>query len=147
MKYLFYVLPILAGLAITTQAGVNNQLKLAVNNAWIAAFISFLTGTILLAMIVVAGRHQVPSVTHLKEIALYKYAGGALGVFFVTVIIFSVQRIGSANVFALVITGQLLLALLFDHFGLLGLKQNHISLTKVMGVLLLISGAWLINRK
>lgn len=147
MKYLFYVLPILAGLAITTQAGVNNQLKLAVNNAWIAAFISFLTGTILLAMIVVAGRHPIPSVTQLKEIALYKYAGGALGVFFVTVIIFSVQRIGSANVFALVIAGQLLLALLFDHFGLLGLKQNQISLTKVLGVLLLISGAWLINRK
>lgn len=147
MKYLFFILPALAGLTITTQAGVNSQLKVAVNNPWIAAFISFLVGTILLGLYIVATRQPVPSLTQLRGIELYKYSGGLLGAFFVTVIIFSVQKIGSANVFALVIAGQLLVALLYDHYGLFGFRQSAINWVKLLGVGMLIGGAYLINKK
>lgn len=147
MKYIFFILPALAGLTITTQAGVNNQLKVAVNNPWIAAFISFLVGTILLGLYIMATRQPVPSFTQLRSIELYKYSGGLLGAFFVTVIIFSVQKIGSANVFALVIAGQLFIALLYDHFGLFGFRQSDINWVKLLGVAMLIGGACLINKK
>ncbi|GAC1525952.1 MAG: DMT family transporter [Sediminibacterium sp.] len=147
MKYFFYILPVLAGLALTTQAGINSQLKIAVNNPWVAAFISFFTGTIFLALVLVFTRQQLPDVTELKQIGLYKYAGGLLGVFFVTVVIFSVERIGSTNMFALIIAGQFLVALLYDHFGLFGLPHVPINWGKVLGVVLLISGAYLVNRK
>jgi transporter family-2 protein len=147
MKYIFFILPALAGLTITTQAGVNSQLKVAVNNPWIAAFISFLVGTILLGLYIMATRQPVPSFTQLRSIELYKYSGGLLGAFFVTVIIFSVQKIGSANVFALVIAGQLFIALLYDHFGLFGFRQSDISWVKLLGVAMLIGGACLINKK
>jgi transporter family-2 protein len=147
MKYLFFILPALAGLTITTQAGVNSELKVAVNNPWIAAFISFFTGTVILGLYIVATRQQLPSLSQLKGIELYKYSGGLLGAFFVTVIIFSVQKIGSANVFALVIAGQLFMAVLYDHFGLFGFKQSDISWIKLLGVAMLIAGAYLINKK
>ena len=147
MKYLVYILPLLAGLTITTQAGVNSQLKTAVNNQWVAAFISFIVGTIALALVILFTKQQLPTSQQLQQIELYKFSGGLLGAFFVTVIIYSVQQIGSANVFALVIAGQLLFALVFDHFGLFGFKQSSINWGKVMGVLMLIGGAYLINRK
>lgn len=147
MKYLFFILPVLAGLTITTQAGVNSQLKVAVNNPWVAAFISFLVGTILLGLYIVATRQPVPSLTQLRGIELYKYSGGLLGAFFVIVIIFSVQKIGSANVFALVIAGQLLIAVLYDHYGLFGFRQSDINWVKLLGVGMLIGGAYLINKK
>lgn len=67
--------------------------------------------------------------------------------FFVTAIIYAIPKIGSANVFALVIAGQLFFALLYDHFGFLGFPQNGISWVKVLGVLLMITGAYLINKK
>ena len=147
MKYLIYLLPLMAGITITTQAGVNSQLKLAVNNQWIAAFISFLVGTIALGLVILFTRQTTPSLTTLQQIDWYKYSGGLLGAFFVTVIIFSVQKIGSGNVFALVIAGQLLMALVYDHFGLFGFKQASINWSKIAGVLMLIAGAWLVNRK
>ena len=147
MKYLFFILPVLAGLTITTQAGVNSQLKVAVNNPWVAAFISFLVGTILLGLYIVATRQPVPLLTQLRGIELYKYSGGLLGAFFVIVIIFSVQKIGSANVFALVIAGQLLVAVLYDHYGLFGFRQSDINWVKLLGVGMLIGGAYLINKK
>ncbi|NCI48340.1 DMT family transporter [Sediminibacterium roseum] len=147
MKYLIFILPAIAGITITTQAGVNSQLRVAVNNPFVAAFISFLTGTIILGAYIVATRQTVPGVSQLRNIELYKYAGGLLGAFFVTVIIVTVQKIGSANVFALVIAGQLLMALLYDHLGLFGFPQSNISITKIVGVLFLVLGAYLINKK
>jgi transporter family-2 protein len=147
MKYLVFILPAIAGMAISTQAGVNSQLRVAVNNPWVAAFISFLIGTLLLGLYVVVTRQPFPSVTQLNGIELYKYAGGLLGAFFVTVIILTVQKIGSANVFALVIMGQLLMALLYDHLGWFGFPQSNINWIKILGVILLVLGAYLINKK
>ncbi|MEO8174497.1 MAG: DMT family transporter [Sediminibacterium sp.] len=147
MKYLVFILPVLAGVTITTQAGVNSQLRVAVNNPWIAAFISFLIGTLVLGFYIVITRQATPSVAQIRGIELYKYAGGLLGAFFVTVIIFTVQKIGSANVFALVIAGQLFMALLYDHLGLFGFPQSNISWVKILGVGFLVAGAYLINKK
>lgn len=147
MKYLVFILPAIAGLTITTQAGVNSQLRVAVNNPWVAAFISFLVGTVILGVYIIATRQTVPSVAQLRNIELYKYTGGLLGAFFVTVIILTVQKIGAANVFALVIAGQLLMALIYDHLGLFGFPQSNITVAKVLGVAMLVAGAYLINKK
>jgi transporter family-2 protein len=147
MKYLVFILPAIAGITITTQAGVNSQLRVAVNNPWVAAFISFLVGTIILGLYIIATKQTVPGFAQLRGIEIYKYTGGLLGAFFVTVIIVTVQKIGSANVFALVIAGQLFMALLYDHLGLFGFPQSNISWIKILGVILLVAGAYLINKK
>jgi transporter family-2 protein len=147
MKYIFYILPALAGVTITTQAGVNSQLRVAINNPWVAAFISFLVGTCFLGLILIVSRQPLPSVTQLKTIELYKFTGGLLGTFFVTVMILTVQKIGAANVFALVIASQLFMAMLYDHLGLFGISQSGISWVKVLGAIMLIIGAYLINKK
>lgn len=147
MKYLFFILPVLAGITITTQAGINSQLRFAINNPWVAAFISFVVGTLILGLIIIGTKQPVPSIEQLKSIALFKYAGGLLGAFFVTVIIFSVPRIGSANVFALVIASQFIMALLYDHFGFFGLPHTPISWIRILGSFLLILGAYLVIKK
>ncbi len=147
MKYLFYILPALAGITITTQAGVNSQLRVAINNPWVAAFVSFLVGTVILGLIIIGTKQPIPSFEQIKSIQLYKYSGGLLGAFFVTVVIFTVQRIGSANVFALVIASQFIVALLYDHFGLFGLPQTNISWVKILGSVMLIAGAYLVIKK
>jgi transporter family-2 protein len=45
------------------------------------------------------------------------------------------------------ITGQLITAIVFDHFALLGFKENPVSPVKVIGFILLVAGAYLINKK
>ncbi len=147
MKYFFYFLPFVVGIALTTQAGINSQLKVAVNNPWLAAFISFVVGTVFLGIIIVATRQSIPSVSDFSHISLYKYTGGVLGAFIVTAVIFSVQKIGSANSFVLLIGGQMLVALIYDHFGLFGLPQSSFNPVKLLGVVLLVIGSYLIIRK
>ena len=147
MKSLFYILPVLAGVAMTVQSGINSQLRQAINNPMLAAFISFFTGTIALIIILLFSRQPLPGLQTYAGVDWYKYIGGLLGVFVVTVAIFSVREIGASNMFVLIVAGQLLTALVMDHYGVLGLRANPITLQKVMGIVLVIGGAYLVNKK
>ena len=69
---------------------------------------------------------------------------GVLGAFFVTTVILSVQKIGSANMICLIVAGQLLTAMLLDHYGLLGFKLHQINGWRIAGGLLIVAGVYLI---
>lgn len=147
MKILFYLLPVFAGIAITIQSGINSQLRTAIQHPLLAAFISFVVGTIALAILLLFSKEALPSFADYSSIEWYKYTGGLLGAFVVTVTLISVSQIGAGNMFVLVVAGQLATAVLMDHFGILGMKSNPVSLQKILGILLLVAGAWLVNKK
>ena len=147
MKILFYLLPVFAGVAITIQSGVNSQLRTAIEHPLMAAFISFVVGTIALAILLIFSKDTVPGLSQYSDIHWYKYTGGLLGAFVVTVTLISVAQIGAGNMFVLIVAGQLITAVLMDHFGILGMKPNPVSLQKFFGICLLVAGAWLVNKK
>lgn len=147
MKYMFYILPILAGVAMTVQSGINAQLRAAISHPVLAAFISFLGGTLVLGLMLMFSKQAFPALGAYSDISWYKFSGGLLGAFVVTVVLLSVQEIGAANMFVLIIAGQLFTAVLMDHFGVLGMKESPLTLQKMVGVVCLIVGAWLVNRK
>lgn len=147
MKFVIYFLPILCGVAIAVQAIVNGQLRVAIGNPLMAAFISFLIGTVLLLVLLIALRQPAPSLHTIQQVPWGNWTGGILGAFFVTAVIITIQKIPAANMFALIITSQFITALLIDHFGLFGALQSHASPLKLAGVLLLITGAYLIIKK
>ena len=141
------LLPILAGVAVATQTAINGQLRIVVNSPLVAALISFSVGTLALIALVLVTRQEIPAISQQYGAATYKFMGGLLGAFFITSVIVSVQRMSVANLLALVVAGQLITALLFDHFGILGVKQSPVTLTRALGALALIAGAYLINKK
>ncbi len=132
---------------MTVQAGINAQLRAAINHPVLAAFISFVGGTLVLALMLLFSKQAFPSLSAYSDISWYKFTGGLLGVFVVTIVLLSVQEIGAANMFVLIIAGQLFTAVLMDHFGVLGMKHSPITLQKMIGIIFLIAGAWLVNRK
>lgn len=147
MKILFYLLPVLAGVAITLQSGINYQLRAALNHPVMAAFISFMVGTLALVFILLLSKQPAPPLTVYSGINWYKFTGGLFGVFVVTVTLLSVKEIGVANMFVLIIAGQLITAVCMDHFGVLGLNVSPVTLKKLLGILCLVAGAWLVNKK
>ena len=57
-----------------------------------------------------------------------------------------VPKIGVALTITLMVAGQLALSLILDHFGVMGVPQQPISLTRIAGVLLVIGGVLLVRR-
>jgi len=146
MKLLYYILPFMAGAAMAVQSGINAQLRAATNHPILAAFVSFFTGTVVLAAMLFFSKQALPGLADYSNISWYKFTGGLLGVFIVITALVSVQQIGAANMFVLLIAGQLITAVIMDHLGVLGLKQQPISLQKMLGIMLLIAGVYLVNR-
>ncbi len=146
MKYLPLLLLILAGAAITTQSAVNSQLRMALHQVLWAVFISYLGGSLVAGALLLTSRTPVPALAELSNLKWYYWTGGLLGVGYVLTITFSLQRVGAASLFALVV-GQLLTALLYDQLGIFSLQRSSLSMSKLAGAALLVLGAYLLNRK
>lgn len=136
----------LAAGVIPIQAIVNGRLGQEIRNPLLAALISFTGGTIVLAALLVISPRGFPTIPSAARLPWYLFTGGLLGSVFVTVVLILVPKIGTANVLAAAIVGQLLMALLLDHFALLGVPQNSVSIVKFAGVGLLVTGMLLIQR-
>ncbi|MGI4743206.1 MAG: DMT family transporter [Janthinobacterium lividum] len=147
MKYLPFLVLLLAGAALTTQSAVNSQLRGGLHSVMWAVLASYLVGTLAAALVLVSTQASLPTLADVRAIHWYQWTGGALGMVYIAAIVFSLQRVGAASLFALVVTGQLLTALLFDQLGLLGLVRSPLTLSRLAGALLLVAGAYLLNRK
>jgi transporter family-2 protein len=144
MNILFYLLAFLCGITNSTQSGVNAELRKSINNPIFAAIISFSTGLLGLILVTPFFKDAVPTFATLKSLEWWKLTGGILGAFFVTTVILSVQKIGSANMIALIVAGQMLTAMLLDHYGILGFKLHQITGWRIAGGMLVVAGVYLI---
>ena len=145
-NYLFIILAILAGMAMPTQATVNSKLVSYVHNPISAAFISFAVGTVALFVYMILTGVPLNSLASSKDAPLIAWTGGFLGAFFVSVMVTVVPRIGVALAFSLAIGGQMLVTLLIDHFGWLGVPEKPINLYRVLGAALITTGVILIRK-
>ena len=139
------ILAVIGGALLAIQAPTNAILGKASGSPIIAAFISFLIGTVALgaAVSVTSGKLFAPG---LKQVPWYAWLGGFYGAFFVAVAAFGAPRVGIGVLLTAAIAGQLASALLLDHYGLLGLARHPITLSRGLGFALVVVGAVLVRR-
>ena len=132
---------------MTTQATVNSKLAESVHhNPILAAFISFAVGTIALFLYILLTGVPLGNLASAKNAPLTAWIGGFLGAFFVSVMAMIVPRIGVALSFSFAIGGQMIVTLLIDHFGWLGVPEKPINLYRVLGAALITAGVVLIRK-
>ena len=134
----------IVGGCIALQAPINAGLGKSTGN-FAAATISFAVGTVLLAAIVaISGKTAgLSNVTHVEW---YYLLGGALGAAYVFSALVLVSQIGAGGVAAATVTGQLTTSVVLDRIGFLGLEQTPLTLSRGLGVALLLAGTYLVVR-
>ena len=139
------LLALVAGILVAIQAPTNAILAKASGSPVVAAFISFFVGTIALGALVAAtsGKIFAPG---LRDVPWYAWVGGLYGAVFVAVAAFAAPRIGVGVLLTAAIAGQLLAALVLDHFGFFGLPRQPVNLTRIVGVALVLAGAVLVRK-
>ena len=130
---------------VALQAPVNSMRGRAVGT-WQAAFVSFAIGTIALAAIAALATGGLGQVTAARNVSWVYLTGGLLGAAYVTTILVTVRTLGAGGVVAATIAGQLAISVVVDHFGLIGVTKQPITLGRVVGVLLLGLGTYLVVR-
>jgi transporter family-2 protein len=133
-----------AGAAATVQPPINARLAEKIGYIHAATF-SFLVGTlVLLALALTTGQGSFRGLT---QASWWQLSGGLFGAFFVTMTIVAVPRLGTGTVVAALIVSQLITGMLFDHFGVFGMRQISFDLSRFAGVVLLLLGVALLFRR
>ncbi len=81
-----------------------------------------------------------------KDIPIYLYLGGAIGVGMVFSNIVCFKALGVSLTLALGIIGQISFATVIDHFGLLGMDRHPFQKGKITGFLIIFLGIILMMR-
>ena len=139
-------LSLFAGFAVPLQAGSNSRLGIVLGHPFWATVISLLVSGVAIALVMLIVKVPRPNLTALISGPWWIWLGGLAGVFYITVALITVPRLGALNFIMAVVVGQLIISLVIDYFGLLGLPKNSPSLQKILGVSVVLAGFVIASR-
>jgi transporter family-2 protein len=137
------LLALVSGVLMAVQGSLNTAMAKVVG-LWEATFVVHITGTLLLIVILFALKGGVGGLGMLPTAPWYAYLGGVAGVFIIYLVAASIPSIGVANATTAIIVGQVLTAVLIDHFGAFGLTRTPCGVNQLAGLVLLAVGAKLL---
>jgi transporter family-2 protein len=140
------LLTALTGGLVAVQVPINSMLGKAVGT-FHATFLSLLIGTIAMAGVVGLAGGGFGSLAEARHVPWYYLIGGLLGAAYVTAMLVTVRTLGAGGVTAATISGQLTMSVVVDRFGWLGLEKSPLTVLKVLGIVLLGLGTFLIVRE
>lgn len=82
----------------------------------------------------------------LKQTPWIFWVGGFFSAFFVASMAITVPKIGVGLALALTVAGQMLVAIIIDHYGWMEMEQKTISVWRVVGAALITAGVILIKK-
>ena len=147
MRYLLMFLTLLVGGLMPVQAVLNTRLGRQIGGPLMGSLMSFTVGLICLLVLNLATNSS--AVINLKVSSTgpwYIWLGGFIGAIFVGYITWVNQQQGIALTFALAVSGQIFASLLIDQYGWFGSAVRTITLEKIIGAVLIITGIILIKK-
>ena len=129
------------------QALLNTRLGRQIGGPLMGSLMRFCVGLVCLLILNLATSYS--SVVQLRPANTspwYLWLGGVLGAIFVGYITWVNQRQGVALTFALVVSGQIFVSLLIDHYGWFGSAVRTLTIEKAIGAALIIAGLLLIKK-
>jgi len=137
---LYLSVALLTGAAIAVQTLANSRLRVALGTPVWAAIAQFVVGLVLLIGVALATRQPAPLMGGLARMPLWGWIGGAVGALFIVVSIVLTPRLGTAVTLATITVGQMLAALVLDHYGWLGAPVMRLSLPRLLGAVCVLLG-------
>lgn len=136
-------LAMFAGAVVPFQAASNATLGRMVGHPLMATFFSLTVSLVLTIIALVALRVSLPSLATLSQIPSWAWLGGVAGVIYISVALILTPKLGVLSFMMAVMAGQLIAAMLLDHFGLMGLNVKPVTLWRLVGLVMVLGGMFL----
>lgn len=134
------------GALLSVQVGMNAALRAAFGHAAYAALVNFAIGTVALLAFASAVRTPLPGAAQVAHAPWWAWLGGLFGALYVASSAVLGPRLGAATLTALVVAGQMLAAIVIDHYGLIGFPEQPVSVARALGATLVVVGVVLLTR-
>jgi transporter family-2 protein len=140
-----YVLVIAAGCSVALQQVLNANLRAQLGSPWWAGTVSYFVGLVSMLTVALAAPGPRFAFPRGAGASWVSWMGGVFGAIFIGIVVVMVPRLGAATTLALIVVGQMLGSLMFDHFGLLGLPRHALTPLRLAGAACLILGVALVR--
>ena len=137
-KIVFVAMAIAAGVAAAIQAAANAGLS---KSAGLGPALVLNTVIVLIAAIALWAAMGANTTFFPAGASWTVYLGGLFGFVIIASLAFVFPKIGAAYAIALMVGGQSVAALMVDHFGLMGMPRDPLTIQRVIGVALVAAGA------
>jgi len=137
----------IVGMLLPIQAAANAGVSRYFGDVAYAVLISFIVGIILVSCYILITKPTLNSNLSCSQIPSYILFGGLISVIYTAAITFLSPRLGVGNTLFVIIVGQMMAALIVDHFGVMGSLTHEIDRKRIIGVVLMIVGVFLARKE
>jgi len=143
----FTLLSFFAGIAIVIQANINSKLGVLLSSSLLATSIALFGSFIFTSIAVTFLVKEFPSVEMIRSVPIYLwFTGGVLSAFALASFFFVIPKIGILPMILFSLAGQLIYSLISSHYGWFEMPIITINIEKIIGVVSMIIGIFLINK-
>ena len=139
----YAIIMLIAGIGIPVMAALNGGLGIKLGSSSLAAVILFIVGLCCTFTYALLSGGLV-SETKFSSIPWYFYLGGVFVTFYIVSVSTIAPRFGVSNAIAFVLLGQLLAMSIIDHFGLFGVTQYTLNIPRIIGLMMIATGVFLV---
>ena len=142
IEYLTIVLiGLIGGIAVGIQSPIAGAMAQRVGGT-ASSFVVHLSGAVLSGVLLFLRGGE--RIRDWQTLPWYMLIVGVWGLILYLTISVTLPRLGGTMVVTLIIVGQLLVGIVIDHFGWLGVPVHPISVARTLGVIVLLVGGYLI---
>ncbi|MDQ2688126.1 MAG: DMT family transporter [Armatimonadota bacterium] len=147
MKYLLIPLIFLSGVALPLEAAMNAKLKGGLQSPVLSAVFVSLIATAVASLVLLFGLLGRGNVSGASTLPWWAWTGGILGFILVIVGLTALPKVGAEALITVTVLGQVVTALLMDHYGWLDVPQVRINGWRIAGAVLVFVGVLMTTRK
>ncbi|MCB0493892.1 MAG: DMT family transporter [Cyclobacteriaceae bacterium] len=134
------------GIMVVIQGGLNSRLGIMLNNSLLATAVALTMSASITVMTAITTVRQLPTIQQIKLIPSHLwFTGGVLSFIAVSLFYYIIPRLGISTAVTFGLAGQLLFAAIAGHFGWFNLPLEPISVKKIIGLIVMLSGVMLIK--
>jgi bacterial/archaeal transporter family-2 protein len=137
---LYIALAFVMGLIMSIYLPMNSSVAKYLGST-ITANVTFFIIALLTSVIIFLLSGQFNTLNHLKDVPTLLYLSGVISAFVVLGTTFLIPHIGARKFFILLLTGQIIMAIIVSHFGILESPKDPINMKKMIGAVLVLAGA------
>jgi bacterial/archaeal transporter family-2 protein len=141
-KTFYYLLAFGVGLVIAAHLSMNADVGQKIGNARAANAVFWSIGALVAVVIWLASPDR-SAVSRLKDVNPLLLLAGALGAALVLALAIIIPKLGAGNTNVTLLAGQVIAGVLISHFALWSSPQESITVLKMLGVAVMVGGAYM----
>ena len=143
---LFSLLALCVGALIPIQAATNASLSKALGDVVYPALVLFAIGLVTVFITIAVLRLSPPSLAEFSTAPRHGYVGGLIVAGYVLAITYLAPKMGVGNAICFIVSGQIIAAVIIDHYGFFTATETKLTLPRMAGISLMIVGLFLAKR-